>query len=67
MYANNKGADQPAHTRRLISAFVIRLFENTRIILSCYMDNFNMMHVASRCSLAGWVKSDLVTNSEDSF
>ena len=25
--ANNKGADQPAHTRRLISAFVIRLLE----------------------------------------
>ena len=24
-FANNKGADQPAHTRRLISAFVIRL------------------------------------------
>ena len=23
-YANNKGADQPAHPRRLISAFVIR-------------------------------------------
>ena len=24
-FANNKGADQPAHTRSLISAFVIRL------------------------------------------
>ena len=23
-YANNKGADQPAHPRRLISAFVLR-------------------------------------------
>ena len=27
--ANNKGADQPAHTRSLISAFVIRLLEST--------------------------------------
>ena len=26
---NNKGADQPAHPRRLISAFVIRFFEIT--------------------------------------
>ena len=27
-FANNKGADQPAHPRSLISAFVIRLFES---------------------------------------
>ena len=27
-FANNKGADQPAHPRRLISAFVIRLLES---------------------------------------
>ena len=26
-FANNKGADQPAHRRRLVSAFVIRFFE----------------------------------------
>ena len=26
--ANNKGADQPAHPRSLISAFVIRLLES---------------------------------------
>ena len=25
-YANNKGADQPAHPRSLISAFIIRLY-----------------------------------------
>ena len=30
--ANNKGADQPAHLRRLISAFVIRSFESAYII-----------------------------------
>ena len=28
-FANNKGADQPAHPRSLISAFVFRLFEST--------------------------------------
>ena len=27
-YANNKGADQPSHPRRLVSAFVIGLLEN---------------------------------------
>ena len=27
VFANNKGADQPAHPRSLISAFVIRLLE----------------------------------------
>ena len=27
-FANRKGADQPAHTRNLVSAFVIRLFES---------------------------------------
>ena len=28
-FANNKGADQPAHARSLISAFVIRFSEST--------------------------------------
>ena len=28
MFANNKCADQPAHPRSLISAFVIRILEN---------------------------------------
>ena len=28
-FANNKGADKPAHPRSLISAFVIRLLEST--------------------------------------
>ena len=27
-YANNKGADQPAHPRRLISAFVVRCLDS---------------------------------------
>ena len=28
-YANNKGADQPAHPRSLISAFVVRCLDST--------------------------------------
>ena len=28
VFANNKGADQPAHSQSLISAFVIRLLES---------------------------------------
>ena len=28
-YANNKGADQPAHSRSLISAFVVRCLDST--------------------------------------
>ena len=34
VFANNKGADQPAHPRRLISAFVIRCLES----ISCKLD-----------------------------
>ena len=32
-FANSKGADQPAHPRSLISAFVIRFLEISYIIL----------------------------------
>ena len=28
-FANNTGADQPAHTRSLIRAFIIRFLEST--------------------------------------
>ena len=34
MFANNKGAGQPAHPRSLISAFVIRFLESTIIYLA---------------------------------
>ena len=33
-YANNKGADQPAHLRSLISAFVIRRLDSIMSISS---------------------------------
>ena len=31
-YANNKGADQPAHPRSLISAFVVRCLDSIHVI-----------------------------------
>ena len=34
-YANNKGADQPAHPRSLISAFVVRLISISDISSLC--------------------------------
>ena len=33
-YANNKGADQPAHPRSLISAFVIRCLDSIMSLVS---------------------------------
>ena len=35
-YANNKGADQPAHPRRLISTFVVRCLDNMICILAIF-------------------------------
>ena len=52
-YANNKGADQPAHPRSLISAFVVR---------SSFC-NQNFKPHASFCGCAGRFESDLVGNS----
>ena len=33
-YANNKGSDQPAHTRNLISAFVVRCLDSAMSLVS---------------------------------
>ena len=33
-YANNKGADQPAHPRSLISIFVVRCLDSMMCILT---------------------------------
>ena len=35
-YANNKGADQPAHPRSLISAFVVRYLDRVIPLLAIY-------------------------------
>ena len=59
-FANNKGTDQPAHPRRLISAFVIRFFGKF-VILTCYKRNFNFL--ASFCSWGDWFDSRFVGNT----
>ena len=51
-FANNKGADQPAHLRSLISAFVIRFFENIICKLATgEISIFKIVSVAEETSL----------------
>ena len=59
-YANNKGADQPAHPRSLISTFIVHCLES-----SFYIQNFKPPH--SFCGCAGRFVSYLVGNPEDRF
>ena len=49
--ANNKGADQPAHTRSLISAFAIRLLES--IISKLATSEFSIFYIVSVAEQAG--------------
>ena len=58
-YANNKGADQPAHPRSLISTFVVRCLDSTICILAI-SKSFKIL--ASFCSWAGWFECYLVEN-----
>ena len=39
-YANNKDADQPAHPRSLISAFVVRCLDSVMTLVSQCNQNF---------------------------
>ena len=61
--ANNKDADQPAHLRSLISAFVVRCLDS--IITSFYIRNFKPL--PSFCGWAGQFESTMVANPEDRF
>ena len=56
-YANNKGADQPAHPRSLISTFVVRCLDS---MYTCYIQRFKIL--ASVCSWARWFVSYDVKN-----
>ena len=58
--ANNKGADQPAHPRRLISAFVIRVLEG---IISKHATS----EILIFCSRGDWFESRFDGNPEDRF
>ena len=63
-YANNKGADQPAHVRSLISAFVVCCLDSI-IPLVSISEIFKPL--GSFCSCAGQFESYLVENPEDRF
>ena len=51
-FANNEDADQPAHPRSLISAFVVRCPDNINTS-SCSIQNFKTL--ASLCFLVTWL------------
>ena len=56
-YANNKGADQPAHPRCLISAFVVRYLDNKIPILAIVKHSrLLLVSVAEQAGLSiNWV------------
>ena len=51
-YANNKGADQPAHPRSLISAFVVCCLGS--IISQVSIPKISRLQLASVAAQAGW-------------
>ena len=51
LYANNKGADQPAHPRSLISAFVVRCLD--KIIPLVFISEIASLYLASVVAQAG--------------
>ena len=63
-YANNKGADQPAHRCSLISTFVVRCLDNMICILAIFkVSRFYLAFVAEQAGLnLTWSKI-----SEDTF
>ena len=57
-YANNKGADQPAYLRSLITTFVVRCLDSNDMY-TCYIQSFKIL-LASVAEQAGlnltWLK-----------
>ena len=61
-YANNKGADQPAHPRSLISAFVVRCLDSVMSVISVTM----LASVAEQAGLSlTWSQTPEDTFSHD--
>ena len=58
-YANNKGADQPAHPRSLISTFVVRYLDG--IIPITAKSEISSLYVASMAAQGGLKTGFLVT------
>ena len=63
-FVNNTGADQPAHLRSLISAFVIHILE---ITISKLATSKIFIFLASLCSWGDWFETRFVGNPEDRF
>ena len=51
--SNNKGADQTAHPRSLISAFVIQCLDSTIPLVS--ITEISSLYLASLAEQSGWV------------
>ena len=63
-YANNKGADQPAHPRSLISALVFRCLDSVMSLVS--VTKISSLMLASVAEQASWSMTWLGTH-EDAF
>ena len=66
-YANNKGADQPAHPRSLISAFVVRCLDSVMSLVSVTnISSLMPVSVAEQASLSlTWSETPEDTFSHD--
>ena len=66
-YANSKGADQPAHPRGLVSAFVVRCLDSMICILAISkVSRFSLASVAEQAGLnLTWSKIPEDTFSRD--
>ena len=66
-YANNKGADQPAHSRSLISAFVVRCLDSVMSLVSVTkISNLMLASVAEQAGLSlTWSETPEDTFSHD--
>ena len=52
-HANNKGADQPAHSRSLISAFVVRCLDSVMFLVSVIkISSIMLAFVAEQASMS---------------
>ena len=68
-YANNKGADQPAHPRSLISAFVVRCLDSVIHVSLVSVTKISSLMLASVAEQAGlsltWSETPEDTFSHD--
>ena len=66
-YANNKGADQPAHPRSLTSAFVVRCLDSVMSLVSVTkISSLMLASIAEQASLSlTWSETPEDTFSHD--